>query len=134
DLQCVGGDLGVQARQNAIKELQDRYLRTQTIPDRRELQANVAAANHHEPLGRLLVTERFGARTDAVAVEFNAAKRRRLTACGDDDVLSAQLDRFLFRLDHDLAAPGDASGATVAGDLILLEETVDAFGQTADHL
>ena len=86
-------DLGIVAGQDRGQRLDDGDLRAQLGVERADLDADVAAADHDEPLGDGVERERAGRIDDAVAVELEARDLDRARAGRDHDVVG--LDRHL---------------------------------------
>jgi hypothetical protein len=132
DFLSFGGDLGIGAGEDAVEVFEDGDLRAETAPDGGHLQADVTRADHDEAFRDLFVGECFGARTDVFAVDLDALEVGRLAARRDDDVLSRQLDGFLFGVDDDAALARKAAVSLVVGDLVLLEKRAHALGVGVD--
>ena len=79
-------DLDVGQRHDPGQELDDRDLRAQPLPDRAELQADVAAADDDQVLGNLVEAEGLGRADDRLAVERQERQGDRLAAGGQEDV------------------------------------------------
>ena len=125
------GDLVVDARRDAVEELDHRHVRAEPTPHRAELEADDAGADHDQALGHLGELERAGRGDDLLLVDRDAGQRRHFRARGDQDVLGRQrvLDRAVVAQHRDRARLVDAAGALERGDLVLPEQEGDALGR-----
>jgi hypothetical protein len=94
-------DLDIGHRHDAGQELDDRDFRSQPLPDRAQLQTDVAAAYHHQVTGNLLEGQGIGRVDDHLAVEWEKRQRRGFGSRGQQDVAGLELDGRPFRY-HDL--------------------------------
>ena len=101
------GDLVVDARRDAVEELDHRHLRAEPPPHRAQLEPDDAGADHDQVLGHLGELERAGRRDDLLLVDGDAGQRRHLRARGDQDVLGRQrvLDRAVVAQDRRPSPP-----------------------------
>ncbi|MNV14801.1 hypothetical protein D3C71_1054980 [compost metagenome] len=76
----------VHAGADPVEELDHRHLCTQASPDRTQLQADHASADHHQMLGHLGQRQGTGGVEDAFVIDIHAGQGRRLGTGGDDDV------------------------------------------------
>ena len=122
--------LGVHRRDQPVEEFDHRHLGAETRPDRAHLQANIAAADHHEMAGHGIEFQPTGGGDDALLINGDAGQRNALGARGDDDVLGG-----IFGAIHGHGAGFyDPALALQPSDLVLLEEELDAFDIGANHL
>src|SRR4051812_14907332 len=82
--------LKVEPEGDARQKFQDCHFRTEPVPNRTQLQADRACANHDELLWRVAELERFGAANDCFSIKFREWQFHRRAAGGDD---------YIFRLD-----------------------------------
>src|SRR5262249_10354981 len=87
---------------------------------------------HDEMVRDFLVGERFGARSNPVAVDPHAGERRGLAARRNQDVLCFDLSGALS-LDRDASRTRDSAASLEARHLVLLEEEIDALRSAIDH-
>jgi hypothetical protein len=99
------GDLRVHARENAVQVFDDRHARTEASPHRSQFQPDVAGTDHHQVLRHFAVTQRLRARTDAVAVEYDAGQLGGRAPRRDEDPARRETDLILAVLDDDVPAP-----------------------------
>src|SRR5262249_18359420 len=81
----------------------------------------------------LLEMNRFVARDDALAIDLDARDAARGRAGGDDDLLPRRQRLFVAVEDVDTALAGEPGRALDPINLVLLEQELDAFGQTRDN-
>ncbi len=127
-------NLAIKTRRDAVKKFHDQNLGAQSAPDRAEFKADIATANHQQPLGHRLQIQRTGGRNNPFLIDCNARQIHHLRAGGDDNVLcfkGANLTIARFHLHP--AGRGDHRVANDGFGLVLLEEKFDALGQLADH-
>src|SRR6185437_5073971 len=128
--------LAIHAGDDAVEELDDRDRAAEATPDRTHLEADIAAADHHQALRYGGESQRAGRGDDGLLVDLDPRQRRHVGAGGDDDRLALELAR-LTAVDRRY---GDASGRQKARcaldvvDLVLLEQELDAARVLADHL
>ncbi len=79
------GDLGVSERQDARQELDHGDLGPQPAPDRAQLQADVAGADHDQVLWHLVERQRLGRGDDVSTIERQGRQTDRLAAGGQAD-------------------------------------------------
>ena len=127
------GDLAVHAGQDAVEEFDHGHLGPQPSPDRAELQADDAGADHQELRRRLGERQRAGGGDDRLLVDLDAGQLRNVGAGRDDDVLGLER-RFLAvaGFDEDLARSSDPPLADDPVDLVLLEQKRDAVDVGGD--
>ena len=95
-------------RHDTRQQLDDRDLAAEAPEDRRELDADGAAAHDGDRLRNLLQVDRFVAGDDSLAVDLDARHAARLRSGGDDDFL-ARRERLLLSVDDlDTAFAGEA--------------------------
>src|SRR5882672_7845750 len=85
----------VHARQEPVGHLDEGHLAPERRVDLTELETDVAAADHEEPLGHLAELERRRRVDDAIADERQSGQPRRRRARRDDRVLEAHLLRLV---------------------------------------
>ena len=90
-------DLAIGQRHDPRQELDDGDLRAQPLPDRAQLQADVAAADDDEMLGHLVEAERLGGADDGLAVERQEGQGDRFAAGRQQDVPGLEVDRCRLR-------------------------------------
>ncbi len=126
-------DFRIHARQDAVEEFDHRHLSPEACPHRAELEADDAGAHHHQVLGHLVESDGAGGRHHVLFVDVDALERGDVGAGGNDDLARLDDFRLAFIAAHlDLAGPEDAGGAMEGGDLVLLEQELDALGVAVD--
>ena len=129
----LGRNRFVFGRDDARQQLDDRHLAAEAAEDRRELHADRAAAENDHRLRHLAQRDGFVARDDPLAIDLHARNASRHGSGGDDD-FSRRREALLVAFDDvDLSAPGDRRSAFDPFDLVLLEQKLDALGQSRDH-
>src|SRR6185436_11119673 len=74
---------------------------------------------------------RFVARNDSRVIDLDSRNAARRGSRRDDDLF--RFERLLFAVDdRDLSAAAELRGPLDPGDLVLLEQELDALGQAAD--
>ena len=118
------------------QQLDDGHLAAVALEDRRELDADRAAAHDRDRLGHLRQVDRLVAEDDALLVDLDAGHRAGRRSGGDDQFLGGgdRLGAAGVQRDLDALAAGEPGGALDPVDLVLLEEHLDAAGQPGDHL
>ena len=117
------------------QRLDDRHLGAELGVEGADLDADVAAADHDEPLGHGREVQRAGRVDDPLAVELEPRNLDRPRAGGDDD--RAGLDRRRCRslpVELDGVAGDDARVARAVVAAVGLEQRLHAAGQLADDL
>ena len=92
--------------------------------DRAQLQPDDAGADHDHGFGDLGQRQRAGGGDDGLFVDRDAGEGGGFGPGGDDDVLR----RVDLVADLDLTGGGDGAPAFQPGDLVLLEQELDALG------
>src|SRR6266481_2950175 len=87
----------IEADSNTRKKFEHGYLRTESVPNRTQLEADRARADHKEFLRRLCEAKRFGAADDCFAVKLRERQLSRSAAGRNHDVLCFQLLRLAVR-------------------------------------
>ncbi len=129
----LGGNRFVLVRHEARQQLDDRDVAAEAIEDRRELHADGAAAHHGDRLRHFREMDRLVARDDVRLVDRDAGHAPRRRTGGDDDLL--RQERAGVGAGHlDTALADQARRSFHPGDLVLLEEILDAPGETGDDL
>jgi hypothetical protein len=129
------GDLAVHAGHDAIEELDDRDLGAEAAPHRPHLQPDIAAADHHQVARHLRQRQRAGRSDDLLFVDLDARQRHHLGARGDDDVLGLnRLSAGAIGRDRNLVPAEQARRALDVGDLVFVEQELDALGEVGDDL
>ena len=119
-------------RHEPREQLENRHVAAEPPENRRELDADRAASHDRDRFRHLTQGDRFVARNDASAIDLDAgnAPRRRT---GRDDDLPARAQRLPVAFeDVDAAVAGQPRRAFDPVDPVLLEQELDAFGQTGD--
>ena len=102
-------------------------------PDRAELKADDAGADHQQLARDLVEGEGAGRGNDALLVDLDALEAGAVGTGGDDDAAGGNAARFaIVAPNFDLARPNDAGGAVKGGDLVLAEQEIDALGVAVD--
>ena len=70
-LQC-GRQFPVHVRDDAVEQLDDNHLGPEPLPYRAQLEPDIAAADHHEPLRHVIERQGPGRRQDAPLVDLDA--------------------------------------------------------------
>ncbi len=128
------GDLAVHAGEDLVEELDHRHLGAEPPPHRSELDADVAAADHHHRLRHLGQRQRPGGADDPFLVDLDPRQRRHVGTGGDQDVLGLERSGLaaVGRRHRHLVGGGDRSRSDQVVDLVLLEQELDALGEVAD--
>lgn len=93
---------------------------------------NTTTNDNHLP-GDLLELKSTSAGDDSLLVDVQARERSRLTASGNEDVLSAQgLLTTLIEVDLDGVGVGEGTSSLDVVDVVLLQKKLDTLGQTID--
>ena len=123
--------LDVVGRQDALLGLDDRHLGAELGEGRAELQADIARADHHQPLRHHRQSERLG-RGNHLAAERQGGERRWHRAGRQHDMLGA--DHLRAGVGVDLAGLAvDHLGMALHDlDVVALQQGADAAGQAAD--
>jgi hypothetical protein len=121
------GGLAVEAGDDAVEELDDGHLRAQPRPDRPHLEPDNARADDEQALGHFLERQRAGGGDDLFLVDLDARQVHRDRAGRNDDVLGLDgLARPLVGRHQDAPRRADRADAAEGGDLVLLEQEIDA--------
>src|SRR5258705_2162914 len=113
------------------QQLDDGDLAAEAPVDRRELDADRAAAHDDERLRHVLQPDRLVARDDPRAIDLDARDAARRRARRDDYLL--RLERLLLALDDvHLPLAGKMRRPLDPVDLVLLEEELDPPGEAGD--
>ena len=130
-LEGLGG-LAVKARGDAVHEFDDGHLGPEAGIDRAQFEADHAAADDDHAAGDLRQAERAGRGDDDLLVDghFRPRDCGGFAARGQDDV-PGLVDLVA---DLDLAGLRDRAPALEPGDLVLLEQELDALGVLADDV
>src|SRR5262249_48307548 len=122
-------------RHQPRQQLDQRHLTAEAIEDRRELDADRAAAHDRDRLGHDRQVNRLVAGDDAGAIDGDPGHAARARSGGDDDLpRGVLLRRAAVDGDLDGALADQASGALDPLDLVLLEQQLDAAGEALDDL
>lgn len=127
----AAGQLGIVMRENALRRLDHRHLRTELAVGSAEFQPDVAAANHDEPLRDISERERLGGRYDRPA-EWQPGQRHAFRASGDDDVLGRDFLAAHVRIDHTRLAVAQDADAVDDLDAGAAQEAIHAAAQPRD--
>ncbi|MNF76041.1 hypothetical protein D3C84_581380 [compost metagenome] len=120
----------VYAGADPVEKLDHCYLRPKASPDRAQLQADHAGADHHQMLGHLGQCQGAGGIEDAFVIDVYAGQGRGLGTGGDDDVLGTQFGLATGAIGHrDFTRSVDVAPASDPVDLVLAEKKFDALGQ-----
>src|SRR3954447_1706936 len=128
------GDGFVLDRHQPRQQLDDRDVTAEAAEDRREFDADRAAAHDGDRLRDRLHVDRFVTRDDPLAIDLDARHAARLRAGGDDDLLARGKRLLVAFGDLHRALAGDAPRSFDPVDLVLLEQELDAAGQSLDDL
>ena len=101
-------------RHEPRQQLDDRHLAAEAAVDRRELDADGAAAHDDERLRHLLQVDRLVAGDDALVIDLDRRHAARRRAGGDDDLFGLERLRVALE-DVDLALAGQARRALDPG-------------------
>ena len=123
-------DLGVHAGHQAVEIFHHRHLGAEAAPHAAELEPDIAAADDDHVARHLRELEPAGGGDDLRLIHLDAGQRDAFGARGDDDVLGV-VGGIAHR--H-LAGGGHTAFALQPGDLVLLEQELDALGVGADDL
>ena len=128
------GHLRVHAGEDLVEELDHRHLGAEPTPHRSELDADVAAADHHHRLRHLGQRQRAGRADDPLLVDVDPRQGRHVGAGGDQDVPGLQHPAVaaVGRRHRDLAGGGDRSRPDQVVDLVFLQQELDPLGEIAD--
>src|SRR6266849_9749580 len=121
----------VDARKKAVGHLRERDRAAQRGVDLPEREADVAAADHEEPLGHVGQRERRGRVDDAIARECEAGQAGWRRARGDDGVLEAHFLR-LVAFDTQLARALEDRAAADHLDAFRLRDRREPAREAAD--
>src|SRR5439155_22075573 len=102
-----------------------------TAENRRELDADGAAAQDGDRLGDASQVDRFVARDDPLAVDFDPRHAARGRSGCDDDFLAGMEGLLLALEDVDISAAGQARSPFDPVDFVLPEQELDALRQAA---
>ncbi len=128
------GDGLVDHRQEARQGFEDGGLGAEARPDAAQLHADDASADDAEGARHFGEFQGAPGIDDAVLVDRRDLQVDRLGAGGDDDVFGAVgLFLAVVRLVADLAAAEQLAEAEQAGDLVALEQHLDAAGVGLAH-
>ncbi len=128
----LGRDSFILDRYESRQQLDDGDVAPEATEDGRELHADSATPQDGYRLRHLAQVNRFIACDDAAAVDLDPGRTPRGRAGGDNNLLpGVECLEVTFEHLHATAA-GQASRASDPVDPVLLEEKLDAFGQTAD--
>src|SRR6185369_4233451 len=94
----LGGNRLVLDRDEPRQQLEDRHVAAEAVEDRRELDADRAAAHDRKRGGHLAQIDGFVARNDALAIDLDARHAARRRSGRDDDFL-ARAQRLRLALD-----------------------------------
>src|SRR2546426_6901184 len=86
-------------RHQARQQLDDGHVAAETAKDRRELDADCAAAHDRDALRHLAQVDRLVARDDALAIDLDARHAARRRSGGDDNLL-ARAEGLLLPFEH----------------------------------
>mmetsp|Transcript_31043 Transcript_31043/g.99107 ORF Transcript_31043/g.99107 Transcript_31043/m.99107 type:complete len:511 (-) Transcript_31043:619-2151(-) len=128
-------DLGIHGGHDVIQELNHSHFGAETAPHAAHLQPDDAAADHDHGLGHGLEGEGARGGHDLLLIDRHAGEGRHLGPRGQHDVL--RLDGLGGAvLLGDLHLPGAVELAPTldVGDLVFLEEPLDALGEPGDGL
>ncbi len=114
------------------QELDDGDIRPVGAEQVRELDADRAAADHHQRRGRLAQRQRFAARDHALAVRLHAGQGTRPGAGRDDDVRG--LDHPLAGRHHQRGGAAEARRPRDHLHPVLPEQHADAVRERRHHL
>src|SRR5581483_50970 len=132
--QALLGDGLVHHRQEARQGLEDGGLGAEARPDAAQLHADDAGADDAEGARHRVEFQSAPGIDDAVLVDRRDLQVHRLRAGGDDDVLGGEgVFLAVVRLVTDLAAAEQLAEAEQAGDLVALEQHLDAAGVGLAH-
>ena len=125
------GQFGVVERQDAVHRLDDRHLRAQLGEGGAELQPDIAAADHHQPLRQRGQRQRVGGR------DHLAAEGKRGSSTGAEPVamtiVSARMSCVPVSVSTSTVLPSRKRRPALDGlDLRLLQQAGDAAGEPAD--
>lgn len=97
------------------------------------LQTDDTTTDDNHLLGDLLKLKSTSAGGNSLFVDVQAGERSRLTAGGNEDVLSAQgLLTTLVEVDLDGVGVGEGTVSLDVVDVVLFQEELDTLGQTID--
>ena len=127
--------LAIHARQNAVQEFNNGDFGTQTTPDGTKFQTDDASTNHNHLLRHFRKSQRTGRRDDFFFVNFNTRQRGDFRTRRDDDVLGIQgFFATIKKGNLDRGRRGDLAGTFDIGNLVLLEQELDAFDVAVNDL
>src|SRR5262245_51307844 len=123
----LGSNLAVHPGQDTVKILHDGDFRSQPVPDRSELQADIARADDHETFGHLLVGQSFSAAANPISVKFDSPQPGHLAPGRDDDSADFEQLGLLYRATlnrFQTHPPGgdDSTVAVIASNIVLFEK------------
>ena len=120
-------------RDEAGQQLEERDLAPEPAEDRRELDADRTCAQNGQRLRHVSQVDRLVARDDARPIDLDARHAARRGAGRHDNL--ARLKRLRLAAAHlHAAAARQTRAALDPVDLVLLEQELDAFGETLDDL
>ena len=134
DLLGFLGDVLVGRAEEAVHRFEDGHLGTESTPHRAHFETDDARPDQAESLGYRVEIECADVVADKRVVDRHARQMTGARAGRHDDLF--RLDGFIAHL-HLPAAVALADKAAMAGqegDLVLLEQELDAAGELVDHL
>ncbi len=135
DPRRLADHVGIVAGEDRGRVLDHGDRRAEPAPDRAELEADHAAADHDEVPGHLGDAQRADVREDALLVEPEERQLHRHGAGGDDHVARPVGGHGAVEGLHlDRVAGLERPEALGPGDLVLLEEELDALGVLRDDV
>ena len=123
-------DFRILQRQEGRQELDQGHVGTVAVVDAGELGPDCAGADDHDRLGHLLEVDRVIAVDDPVTVHGEAGQGLGPRAGRDHEV--ARVDRLAAALDDDFVLRLDGALALEDGDLVLLQQELDAAPELVD--
>ena len=121
-------------RHDPRQELDHGDLRPQPFPDRAQLQADVARANHHQVIGNFVEQKRPRRIDDRLAVERQKGKAHRLRPRRQQDMAGLQVETSPFvERDLDRGRRADPASPEDRLDTVLAKQIADTVRQSLDH-
>src|SRR5690606_28867087 len=124
-------EIAVAARNQSLRQLDDRYAHAERVVYRRHLEADDAAADDEHALGQILELERAG-RIHDPRIVGQVRQADRLRARGDDALIEIDGLRFAVADDLDPIRADEPARAVHDAHLALLRHAGEAAGELTD--